>query len=369
MPTNPLRRFHPRITAISRYATGLLASLVVCAGGCPITPSQTDDGTSGTFETAKSVNFNNDQAEFLAEISSAKDTDIYDLGVLSPGDRLYVDVQTTSGDLDPLAAVFDDRQYLLAFNDDRAPDASNLNPLIDVSVFGAEGTYYLGVAPYPGSGSTGQYRVTIRITRDVGLLAPEPQIVYLNWQGGQNVVIQNVGTFDLDPFDAADVGFPGQTAELKDAIQNVIAARYEGYALILLNSDDDAVPADLHSTVYYGGSSRNAFAIAEEIDTQNAHHDDNAIVFTSGFYDAFSVTPTFSQMATAIGDTTAHEIGHLLGLVHTKDCNSLMDSTCGNDALLHEQVFKLAPLDPSVFPLGYQNAVELVEWAIGLVSS
>jgi hypothetical protein len=369
MPTNPPRRFRPRIAAISRYAVVLLASLVLCAGGCPVVPSTTGDGASDTFDTAKPVNFNNDQTEFRAEISSGKDTDIYDLGVLSPGDRLYIDVHTTSGDLDPLAAVFDYRQYLLAFNDDRAPDASNLNPLIDVSVFGAEGTYYLGVAAFPGSGSTGQYDVTIRITRDAGLLNPEPQIVYLNWQGGQNVLIKNVGTFDIGPFDAADVGFPGRTAELKDAIQNVIAARYEGFALILLNSDDDAVPGEPYSTVYFGGNSRNAFAIAEQIDTQNAHHDDNAIVFTSGFYQAFSVTPTFSQMATAIGDTTAHEIGHLLGLVHTKDCDSLMDSTCGNDALLHEQVFKLAPLDTSVFPLGFQNAVELVQWAIGLASS
>jgi hypothetical protein len=135
---------------------------------------------------------------------------------------------------------------------------------------------------------------------------------------------------------------------------------------VLLNSDDDALPADPHSTVYFGGTERSAFAVAEQIDTFNADQTDNAIVFTNSFRNAFTTTPSLQQMATAVGNTTAHEIGHLLGLVHTKDCTGLMDTTCSNDALLGVQVFKLSPLDDSTFPVGMQNAVELIEWAIGL---
>jgi hypothetical protein len=34
--------------------------------------------------------------------------------------------------------------------------------------------------------------------------------------------------------------------------------------------------------------------------------------------------------------------------------------------LLYEQIFRLSPLDESTFPIGMQNAPELIEWTIGL---
>jgi len=351
---------------------GLLPALLLasCLGGCPFLPAGStpiEDPGDDTFADATIVTFDGDQAEYAGSISSSKDVDMYDLGVLAPGDRLRIDIQSTSGGLDPMAAVFDEREYILAFSDDREPDGSNLNPLIDVLVQGARGNFYLGVVPYYNSGSTGGYRVNIQLTRAVGILDPEPQIVFLNWSGGKNLIINNVGQFDLDPFDAADVGpFAGRTDELKDAIQDVVADRYDGFNLVLMNSDDHAVPTDPHSTVHFGGKERSAFAIAEQVDTFNVDQSDDAIIFTDSFRDAFSITPTLIQMAEAIGNTAAHEIGHLLGLVHTKDCSGLMDTTCGNDSLLREQVFKLSPLDDTVFPFGMQNAVELIEWAIGL---
>jgi hypothetical protein len=206
-----LPRFVRPAAALGRFAIPALLLLIACPGGCPFTQSPQDPATgdsgNNTFATATVITLGtDDEVEFTGSIHTADDTDVYDLGVLAPGDWLYIDVQRTSGNLDPLPAVFDEREYLLAFNDDRTPDASNLNPLIDVIVHGSEGHFYLGVAPYYGSASTGEYRVLVQVTRSVGILDPEPQTVYLNWEGGRNIYIENVGSYNLDPFDAADVG-------------------------------------------------------------------------------------------------------------------------------------------------------------------
>lgn len=365
------------VGSVTRALGGIaLVSLLVVfsPGGCPLPPSDSDvppADTNGndTFATATQIVLgDDDETEFTGSIGTTKDTDIFKLGALAPGDRLFVDVQTTSGGLDPVAAVFDQREYVHAFNDDRTPDASNLNPLIDVIVRGPEGPYYLGVAPFPDSDLTGDYRVILRVTRGVGVPDPEPQVVYLDWEGGPDIDIENVGTYDLAPFDAAQLGptFAGQTEALEDRVQQEVADRYEDFNFVLLNSDDHPEPATPHSTVYFGGKNPSAFAIAQQIDTHNADADDDAIIFTTSFRNAFSGTPTLTEMATALANTISHEVGHLLGLIHTKDCDSLMDSTCSNDSILVEQAFKLAPLDDSVFPVGYQNAVELIGWMLGL---
>jgi hypothetical protein len=71
-------------------------------------------------------------------------------------------------------------------------------------------------------------------------------------------------------------------------------------------------------------------------------------------------------MAEALGNTVAHEVGHLLGLVHTADCNDLMDTSCFNDRILSAQQFSTAPIDKSIFPFGYQPELEILSWLIGL---
>jgi len=330
-----------------------------------------DKGSNGTLATATSLPLgNSDEATFAGRIDAGGDVDVYHLGTLSPGDRLTVDVQTTSGDLDPVAAIFDSREDLIAFNDDRTPDGSNLNPFLDIVLRGDAGTYYLGIIAYPDSTTTGDYQVTVQIQRGVGVPSPEAQIVFLDWKGGPNIVVPNVGTFDLPPFSATDVGLAApQTAALKDRVQQVVAQRYAAFDFILLNSDDDAVPSQPHSTVYFGGDNPQAFAISEQIDTFNADPSDRSIVFTASYRTAFTHLPTFEEMAQALGNTVAHEVGHLLGLVHTADCNDLMDTSCFNDRILSPQAFDTGKLDSSVFPFGWQPEVDILDWLLGLAGS
>jgi len=352
------------------------AVLIFCGTGCPApAPSgnsdiDTDEGNA-SLDTATLLPLETtDEVSFSAVILGSSDVDIYSLGVLARGDRVFADVQRTSGDLDAVAIVFDERQYIHSYNDDRVPDASDLNPLIDEIIRGPEGEYFLGVAALYGSETSGEYDVTIRITRGVGVPTPPRQTVFLDWNGGAGVVIPNVGVYDLPPFDAADVGLAStQTALLKDRVQAIVAQRYTGFNLQLLNSDDNVEPAGLYSTVYFGGRNARAFAISEKIDSLNGDLGDSAIIFTSSYDGAFSHEPTLEEMGMALGNTVAHEVGHLLGLVHTSACSDLMDTTCGNDSILREQFFSTAPLDISVFPFGLQDALALLEYALGLVGT
>ncbi len=359
----------------------MLPLLVFCAG-CPLpgpagsepngdaTDADKNENSSLATATALGLAPGNDTIEFTGTIDGRDDIDVYNLGQLAAGDQVVVDISRTSGNLDPTAGIFDSREHLIAFNDDRAADGTNLNPRFDLVIPGDTDTYYLAIIAYPGYFTAGDYAASVTVARGAGGDTAARQIVFLDWDGGSNVTVQNVGVYNLSAFSATDVGLPAaQTEALKDAVQTVVAERYTGYNLIVMNSDDHAVPSQPHSTVYFGGRSFEAFAISQQIDTFNDDPADNAIVFTETFNGAFRTDPTLEQMAQALGNTVAHEVGHLLGLVHTEDCNSLMDTSCYNDRLLAPQAFMEAVLDDSVFPFGVQDATEILAWILGLVGA
>jgi len=366
--------------AIVRVVPGLLCVLWLVSTGCvPLFPSPSDPNASSSSGTASKPTDNpltalrladgNDVRQYRGTISGTDQVAWFELGLLFAGDHLTVDVQRVAGNLDPVAALFDSQNEIVAYNDDRSPDSSDLNPRIDILV-PMEDTYFLGIIAYPGTRTTGEYVVTVQVQRQAGAFLPRTQIVYLDWRGGSDITIPNVGVFQLPPFSATQVGLPAdQTATLKRRVQEIVRERYAQYQLRVLSSDDGPPPDEPHSTVYFGSRDATAFAIAEQIDTFNADPADSAIVFTEGFAGAFRFRPTLEQIAQALGNTVAHEVGHLLGLVHTADCNELMDTTCYNERILSPQWFGTAALDDSIFPFGVQNAPEILSWLLGLAGA
>ena len=354
-----------------------MAPLWALCCGCPVTPTPPANGIpaidpSGhaTLATAAPLDLSTGEYQFTSLVRRPNDVAVFNLGTLNPGDRVIADIQHTSGDLDAVAAIFDANTELIAYNDDRTPDSSNVDPYIDFVLRAPAGPYYLGIISYPGGGSTGDFSADIRVDRGVGVPAPQNQILFLEWRGGQNVTIPNVGTYNLPVFSAAQVGLPSsQTAALKDRVEQIVKDRYSGFNLTVLSSDHDTVPTAAHSTCFFGGTDPQAFAVSEDIDSYNQDHADDSIVFTGSFLDAFTHQPSLEEMAQAMGNTVAHECGHLLGMVHTADCADLMDTSCANDRLLSPQEFDTGKLDSSVFPFGVQPERSLLTWILGTVGT
>ena len=336
---------------------------------------------AGVLPTAKDAEPNDDvkqavalaldasgRAELSGSVSPADDVDVYDLGAVEAGDRIVVSVRAASGStLDALAALFDADIELINYNDDEDYPAGDYDSLIDHIVRHDSTHCYLAVTSSGFAPSKGTYTVEIQAVRGGTVPDTEGQTVLLDFDGA-TVSIPGDRTYRIGAFEPSrvDARLAGREDEVKETIQNVLEDRYSPYDVEFTTTDDPLPVGVEYSSLVFGGASSTVFGLAEAIDHYNDDLTDEAIIFTDGWANPFSLTPTVDSLLTSIGNVAAHELGHLLGLEHTADITGLMDSSGSADTILVAQEFKVSPLYGQVFPFGWQDASQLLLDTLGL---
>jgi len=377
-----------------RAVCGIAIGVMLACSGCPIgTPGVGDlvDGNrddSVTSPDGKTAGEPNDSfgdpivavldaggvARLQGTIAVPGDIDVYRLPPLDAGTMITVDAATTGSPLDVTVAIFDFDQNLVYANDDRNGSTRALDSYVLWTTRHDSAAYYVVIAAsaFAVAGSTtGTYTADIEVVPESGAPPPRQQVILLDFSGAF-VNSPVLGQMQLTAFDAGLISpaYTGESARMKQLILETVRQNFERFNVVIYSSDDGvSLPADTTTTVYMGGFNREVFGLAEDVDQYNFDRCDDAIIYTESFNPAqvFSFTPTLEEMALAIGNITAHEAGHLLGLFHVSDDTALMDDSSPADAFIFDQEFKRAPLAGDVVDLGYQDAAALLAEIVGVV--
>jgi len=353
-------------TGSADIQTGADSTLLASLSLSTAVPTLDDDGNDSFTSASELPQVDELPQVFRAVIADTADVDVYSIGDLVAGQHLIVDI---AGDdqLDAAAAVFDADANLIYLNDDRNFFARLVDPLIDVTVRRDTEQCYLVVTASPNSRSRGTYTIASSAPTTDPIPSPNAQQILLNFDGATGVAFGGRTPVDMPYFDAADLSstLAGQTETLIQLIAEKVRRDYEGLDVDIYTSREDVELGDDVSTVHFGAFDRALLGVAENIDEFNERTTQEAIVFTDTFKVFKVLDPSLEQYAQAFANVASHEIGHLLGLVHTSDVQGIMDITASLRLLMRDQSFSVSQIESATFPVGFQDAPRSLVDAVG----
>ncbi|MCB9851366.1 MAG: matrixin family metalloprotease [Phycisphaerales bacterium] len=291
-------------------------------------------------------------------LNSPDEVATYQIGAIEPGDRITIEVNRVSSGFDPSVAVFDAELNLMHLNDDGYFFGRTTDSFVQVVARHYTSQCFVVVAPSVRSDTVGDYNLHITLDQDNAKPNMHPQIVYLDFDGGSNVVIASRAGVDIPKFSGSliDDSFADATDELRNFVIDRVRSDYAPYDVTIISSTEEPPPAQQHTTVFFGSYSPTLLGIADSVDTYNDRPVQEAIVFVDTFSIFMSQEPTLEEMGDALANVASHEIGHLLGLHHTKDPLGIMDTSATLRQMLKPQVFTRSPINGDTFHVGYQDA-------------
>ncbi len=308
-------------------------------------------------------------------IEAADDVDLFDLGPAMRGDRITIEVIGQNG-INTAAALFDQHGDLIDANDDKSYYGGLVDPFLSRVVRHDTDRLYAGVAVsrarhfanQQGRYDSGTY--SLKVTRLPGQqpVDPRPQVVYLDFAGGATVQIGLEPLTTMAPFEAERISFrfAGQTDYIADLLVEHMRQDFAAYNVTLVDSRYSARPSGAVSTLYFGNFNSQFLGLADNVDTDNANLTQEAIIYTEDLSMYEGLFPTAEETAQALANIASHELGHLLGLEHTREALDCM-ATAATARQVYENdcAFQRSLMQEDVFPVGWQNGAQLLLWNIG----
>ncbi len=164
---------------------------------------------------------------------------------------------------------------------------------------------------------------------------------------------------------------------LTQAMRAKLQAIYSGLNIDFLIVGMDTIPTNVPVThLYYVGNAtgNGTLGMASDIDQGNIDQADFVGIFAGelGFDNAMflglgdpGALMTSSEVIEDLGFISCHELGHVLGLVHTNSQTDLMKRTAGTTEDFSASLGS-APIDSTMFPIGIQDEYMLLLQEVGI---